>query len=138
MHELSLAVAIVELVERHAQNRVVEAVNVRVGAMRQVVPRSLSFQFEFAARGSVCEGATLIQEPIAALLRCEGCGSEWDPEPPRAATSEELVVLFRCPRCGSSRFQVARGEELEVESIEVTGAPPPGRMDEGERCIARR
>ena len=72
MHELSLAVAIVELVERHAGGRPVEAVNVRVGAMRQVVPRSLSFQFEFAARGSVCEGATLVQEPIAALLRLRG------------------------------------------------------------------
>jgi hydrogenase nickel incorporation protein HypA/HybF len=136
MHELSLAVAVVELVERHARGRPVEAVNVRVGAMRQVVPSSLSFQFEFAARGSVCEGATLVQEPIAAQLRCEDCGNEWDPAPGGAATTEELVVSFRCPGCGSSRFWVARGEELEVESIEVTddaGARPP---NEGERCIA--
>ena len=137
MHELSLAVAIVELVERHAEGRPVGVVNVRVGAMRQVVPRSLSFQFEFAARGSVCEGATLEQEPIAALLRCEDCGNEWDPSPPSAATSEQLVVSFRCPGCGSARFAVARGEELEVVSIEVD-EPRAQATNEEDRCIAPR
>jgi hydrogenase nickel incorporation protein HypA/HybF len=138
MHELSLAVAIVGLVERHARGRRVETVNVRVGAMRQVVPRSLSFQFEFAARGSVCENATLVQEPIAALLGCEDCGNEWDPAPSGAATSEDLVVSFRCPGCGSSRFWVARGEELEVESMEVTDDARARPPNEGERCIAPR
>jgi Zn finger protein HypA/HybF involved in hydrogenase expression len=79
-----------------------------------------------------------VQEPIAALLGCEDCGSEWDPAPGGAATNEELVVSFRCPGCGSSRFWVARGEELEVESIEVTDDAQARPPNEGERCIAPR
>ncbi|HEY7150674.1 MAG TPA: hydrogenase maturation nickel metallochaperone HypA [Solirubrobacterales bacterium] len=138
MHELSLAIAIVELVERYARGRAASVVTVRVGAMRQVVPRSLAFQFELAARGSVCEGATLVQEPIPALLRCNDCGSEWDPAPPSAATRVELLVSFRCTACGSTRFEVARGEELEVDSIEVAEAGLDLPTSERERCIAPR
>ena len=136
MHELSLATAIVQLVERHAAGRRVSAVNVKVGAMRQVVPRSLEFLFEFAARGSVCEGAQLEQELIAARLRCEDCRCEWDPAPPPAETAEELVVSFRCPGCGAARFEVVGGEELEVESIEVTDDGGRRLPHEEERCTA--
>jgi hydrogenase nickel incorporation protein HypA/HybF len=138
VHELSLAVAIVELAERHARGRPVSAVNVRVGALRQVVPRSLSFQFGFASRGSACEGATLVQEPVSARLCCGDCGREWDPAPASAATSEELVVSFRCPGCRSSRFSVTRGEELEVDSIEVVDDVSAGLEREGERCTGPR
>jgi hydrogenase nickel incorporation protein HypA/HybF len=138
VHELALAVAIVDLVERHAAGRRVGAVGLKVGALRQVVPRSLEFHFAFAARGSVCEGALLEQERVAALLRCGDCGNRWDPAPPAAETTGELAVSFRCPACGSARFHVVRGEELEVESIEVVadaGARPAG---EEERCTAPR
>ncbi len=138
MHELSLAIAIVELAERHAAGRRVSAVNLRVGALRQVVPPSLEFHFGFAARGSICEGARLDQEAIAALLCCGDCDTEWDPAPPRAETAGDLVVSFRCPACGSARFEVLRGEELDLESIEVVedgGAPS---VDEEEKCTAPR
>ena len=138
MHELSLAIAIVELVERHAAGRRVSAVNVKVGALRQVVPRSLEFQFGFAARGSLCEAAALEQELVAARLRCEDCRREWDPAPRPAETADELMISFRCPSCGSARFEVAGGDELEVESIEVSdeGALRPPHQEE--RCTAPR
>ena len=139
MHELSLATAIVQLVERHAAERRVEVVNVRVGMLRQVVPRSLEFHFEFAARGSVCEGARLDQELISALLHCEDCGREWDPAPDPAETAGELIVAFRCPACRSARFEVARGEELEVDSIEVAAEASARPLeDQEERCTAPR
>src|SRR5579862_5181312 len=70
VHELSLSSAIVNTVEKHAAGRRVTIVSLRIGAMRQVVPDTLEFYFEFVARGSVCEGAVLEQELIAALLRC--------------------------------------------------------------------
>jgi len=41
MHELALASAVVEAVERHADGRRVLAVHLRVGRLRQVVPESL-------------------------------------------------------------------------------------------------
>ncbi|MGH2858700.1 MAG: hydrogenase maturation nickel metallochaperone HypA, partial [Solirubrobacteraceae bacterium] len=62
MHELSLSGAIVDTAVRHARGRRVTLVSLRVGALRQVVPDSLAFYFEFVARGTLCEGARLEQE----------------------------------------------------------------------------
>jgi hydrogenase nickel incorporation protein HypA/HybF len=108
MHELSLSGAIVNTVVKHARGRPVSVVSLRVGALRQVVPDTLDFYFEFVARGTVCEGARLEQELVPARLRCTGCEREWEVELP----------IFMCPGCGGAA-EVASGDELEVESIEV-------------------
>jgi hydrogenase nickel incorporation protein HypA/HybF len=129
VHELSISTAIVNTAERHAGGRNVTVVDVRVGSMRQVVPDSLRFYFEIVARDTVCAGARLELERIAALLRCADCGREWDPAPPPLATHEPLagpglppVPSFRCPDCRTVG-EVLAGDELEVESIEVEGSP---------------
>jgi hydrogenase nickel incorporation protein HypA/HybF len=118
MHELSISSAIVDTALRHAGGRKVTQVDVRLGAMRQVVPESLAFYFEIVARDTACEGASLELEIVTAWMACEGCGNEWDPAPEPA----EVAVLptFRCPSCGSAGAQVVAGDELEVESIEVS------------------
>ena len=54
MHELSLASAIVDTVERHAEGRPVRVIALRVGALRQVVPESPEFYLEILGRGTVC------------------------------------------------------------------------------------
>ena len=110
MHELSLSSAIVNTVVKHADGRRVSVVNLRVGHLRQAVPDSLEFYFEFVARGTVCEGARLEQEAVPALLRCDACSAEWE---------IELLPFFRCPECGSGHVAVTSGNEFEVESIEV-------------------
>jgi hydrogenase nickel incorporation protein HypA/HybF len=118
VHELSLSSAIVNTVVKHAAERRVTVVFLRVGALRQVVPDTLDFYFEFVARGTVCEEARLEQELIAARLRCAECGEEWAIETP----------AFRCPSCAGSAVTVATGNEFEVESIEVEEA----------QCIGQR
>ena len=119
MHELSLSGAIVNTVVKHAAGRHVTVVTMRVGALRQVVPDTLDFYFGFVSKGTVCESARLEQELIPARLRCAACEREWEIELP----------IFMCPGCGpSGRVEVAAGDELEVESIEVEEA----------ECIARR
>jgi hydrogenase nickel incorporation protein HypA/HybF len=119
LHELSLSGAIVITVVKHAEGRPVSLVSLRVGALRQVVPDSLEFYFEFVSKGTVCEGARLEQELIPALLRCVSCEREWTIDMP----------IFMCPGCRSAgRVEVASGEEFEVESIEV----------EETECIAQR
>ena len=118
MHELSLSSAIVNTVAKHADGRKVTVVNLRVGRLRQVIPDTLEFYFEFVARDSVCDGARLHQEVIPARLRCLGCENEWAIE----------IPAFRCPACGGSDVEVASGDEFEVESIEVEEA----------ECIAQR
>ena len=118
MHELSLSSAIIATAAKHAEGRRVSVVTLRVGRLRQVVPETLEFYFEFVARGTVCEGARLDQEVVEARLRCDPCGAEWGIDAP----------AFRCPDCGGSEVSIVAGSEFEVESIEVEEA----------QCIAPR
>ncbi len=109
MHELSVATAVLNTALKHADDRRVSVVSVRVGAMRQVVPDSLRFYFEIVARDSDCGAAALELVEIEARLRCRACSEEWAPDMP----------AFRCPDCGSTDVAVDAGEELEVDYIEV-------------------
>jgi hydrogenase nickel incorporation protein HypA/HybF len=118
MHEFSIASAVVDTAVKHARGRRVTAVSVRHGRLRQVVPDSLEFAFGIVSRETVCEGARLEQESVPARLRCEACDREWEIEMP----------VFRCPTCGGADVHVLSGEELEVESIEVS--------EEEAACIA--
>jgi Zn finger protein HypA/HybF involved in hydrogenase expression len=52
MHELSLSGAVLNTVVKHAGERRVSLISVRVGRLRQVVPDTLEFYFEFVARGT--------------------------------------------------------------------------------------
>ena len=118
MHEMALAGAIVNTVIKHADDRRVRVITLRVGGMRQVVLDSLEFYFDFAAGDTCCEGAKLDLIRVATRLRCRACGEEWEPE----------IPAFRCPACAGSDVEVASGDEFEVESIEVEEA----------ECIAPR
>jgi hydrogenase nickel incorporation protein HypA/HybF len=118
MHELSISSAVVDTVVAHAAGRKVSVVTMTVGAFRQVVPDSLEFYFDIVSRGTECEGARLDQLFVPLRLGCSGCGEEWEPELP----------VFRCPGCGGSKVELLRGDELEVESIEV---------EEASRCTAQ-
>ena len=118
MHELSVAGAVVDTAIKHAGGRPVTLVSLRVGRLRQVVPDTLEFYFEFVARGTVCEGARLEQEIVEASLRCNPCELAWAIE----------IPAFRCPTCGGADVEVASGNEFEVESIEI----------EEPQCIAQK
>jgi hydrogenase nickel incorporation protein HypA/HybF len=118
VHELSLSGAVLNTVVKHAGERRVSLVSLRIGRLRQVVPDTLEFYFEFVARGTICEGARLEQEIVAASLRCNPCEREWDIE----------IPAFRCPTCGGAEVEVASGNEFEVESIEI----------EEPQCIAQK
>ena len=120
MHELSVASAVLDTVLRHAEERRVLLVTLRIGHLRQVVPDSLRFYYELVARETLAEGARLELILVPARLRCDGCKREWELE----ATPE-----FRCPRCADSGVAVIAGNELEVDSIEV---------EEERECIASR
>ncbi len=128
MHELSISSAIVDTALRHAGGRRVTSVALRVGALRQVVPESLEFYFEIVGRDTLCEGSRLELEVVGAWMTCEVCGCEWDPAPEPLAGHGPLdptgaLPTFRCPGCELAGAQVVRGDELEVESIEVADEP---------------
>lgn len=109
MHELSIATAVLGTALRHAGDRPVELVAMRVGKLRQVVPDSLRFYWEVVARDTVCEDARLELTEIGVGLRCEECEHRWEP----------LIPAFRCPGCGSAHVAIEAGEELEIDYLEL-------------------
>jgi hydrogenase nickel incorporation protein HypA/HybF len=117
MHEMALGSAVVNTATKHANGRPVKVVVMSIGKLRQVVPDSLSFYFDIIAKDTICDGAKLEINIVPALLRCEACTKEWEPDFP----------TFRCPFCMDSKVTVLSGEEFMVESLEV---------EEDEPCIA--
>jgi len=112
MHELSISGAIVDTAIKHADGRKVSVVNVRIGHLRQAIPKSLHFYWEIVTRETLAEGARLELEIVPGRLRCKACNHDWSVDAP----------AFRCPQCASGDVAVESGDELEVESIEVEDA----------------
>jgi len=118
VHELAIAQAVVDVVVRHAQQRRVAAVALRVGHLRQAVPAALDFAFALAARGTVAEGAELVIAELPAVGRCRLCASE----------TELHEFPFRCSACLGTDLELTQGEELLVESVD---------LEEEAACTAR-
>jgi hydrogenase nickel incorporation protein HypA/HybF len=121
MHELSIAEAIVDVLERHADGRPVTCVEVRVGYLRQVVPDALSFAFTLLTAGTALEHAELHIVHVPAGGRCRACGEE--------SVFENLPLA--CAHCESLDVELTAGEELCVEALEVEITPTKERMGHG-------
>lgn len=59
MHELGLAMEVVDIVTRRSAGKVVRRVVVEVGALAAVFPDALTFSFQLASEGTSAAGAEL-------------------------------------------------------------------------------
>jgi hydrogenase nickel incorporation protein HypA/HybF len=109
MHELSIARALADSAERHAQGRRVVKLELRVGHLRQVVPDSLEFAFAAVTRGTALEGAALEITHVPVSGRCRECAAQ--------STMDELPL--RCARCGALDVELLEGEELLLDALEL-------------------
>lgn len=112
MHELSLALGILDNVTEQAASRGIErvsAVHLRVGAMAGIVRDSLRFSWELACANTVAAGARLDIEEVPLAVYCDRCGQE--------KTLERIIL--RCPDCGSPTPRIVRGRELHIVAMEV-------------------
>ena len=113
MHELAIAESVVRIAARHAGERRVTKVYLKVGHLRQVVPSALAFSFELVAQGTSVEGAELEIEEIPATGKCRACGAEI-----RLAS-----FPLQCRECAGFDLELIAGEELYVESLEMEEQP---------------
>lgn len=110
MHELAISHAIVsEVCERIDAGRVLRVV-VEIGQLCAVVPDSIRFCFDLAARGSVVEGAALEILEIPGQGRCRRC---------QAAVALKDCAIGTCGECGGVDVDVVGGLELRIKCVEV-------------------
>jgi hydrogenase nickel incorporation protein HypA/HybF len=112
MHELSIAMCIVEAAMEEARQRNVQvaAVHLRLGALSGVVKDALLFSWEVACQDTPLQGSRLLIEEIPVAVFCAQCNQK---------RVLESVQSFTCPECGSLTGDLLQGKELEVFALEV-------------------
>ena len=112
MHELSIAMSIVDAALEEAQQRGVRvsAVHLRLGVLSGVVKDALLFSWEVACQDTALEGAQLLVEEVPVMVFCPQC------KEPRTLRSTQS---FTCPECNLPTGDVLHGKELEVFALEV-------------------
>jgi hydrogenase nickel incorporation protein HypA/HybF len=113
MHELSIAVSMVERILEESESRgglQVEAVHLNLGVLSGVDKDALSFSYEVACEGTSLAGTKLVIDSIPLLIYCDTCAMERVPE---------SIQQIACPHCHTPSQKIIRGRELEVAALEI-------------------
>ena len=112
MHELSIAMSIVEMAQEEALQRGVQvsAVHLKLGALSGVVKEALLSSYELACDDTPLRGSRLVIEDVPVVIFCPQCQQETPP-----FSWQQLT----CPVCDSPAERVVSGEDLEVVALEI-------------------
>jgi hydrogenase nickel incorporation protein HypA/HybF len=113
MHELSIALSILEIAaeeaERHGGGRVT-AIHLKLGPLSGVVKEALLSAYDLAREGSPLGEARLLVEDVPVVAHCPACAGE------RPVVSIQQLC---CSVCGTPTPQVLTGQELEIVALEL-------------------
>ncbi len=113
MHELSIAMSVVEMAEEESERRGgvrVTAVHLKLGLLAGVVKEALLASYEMACDGTVLQGSHLVIEEVPVVAYCPTC------QAPRTLDS---IQRFACPECKGLVGEVIEGRELQVVALEM-------------------
>ena len=112
MHEVGIMESVLEIAESQARAsgalRILE-IKIRVGRMTGIVPEALEHAFAVLREGTIAAAARLDVEFVPGAFWCVTCAAEFD--------SDDLIG--GCPTCHEPSFDMRRGRELDVVSLEV-------------------
>jgi len=112
MHELSIAMSIVDIAQEEAERRdvTIDAVYLELGPLSGVVADALLFSYEIACSGTPLEGSRLVIKEIPIEVFCQAC---------KAQKILSSMQWFCCPECGTPTSDIIHGKELTVTALEV-------------------
>jgi len=113
MHEITVALSVLEGVRETAREQGIEhvsVVHVRIGALSGVVRDALLFSWDVATTQTIAEGSELRIEEIPLVVFCEYCEGERAPKP---------GFGLLCPECGTASPRIVRGREMQLVAMEV-------------------
>jgi hydrogenase nickel incorporation protein HypA/HybF len=112
MHELSIAMSIVDIAEEEAKKANIKkfaAIELEIGTLSGIVTEALDFAWQEAVKGSVLQDAELKVTPVKAVARCNDCGQNF----------EAQTLYDACPGCGSYFTRLIKGKEMKIKSLTV-------------------
>jgi hydrogenase nickel incorporation protein HypA/HybF len=111
MHELSIAIRVIDLATGHLQaagGGRVAVIRLRVGLLSGVAPEALRSALALAAEGTPLEAAAVEVEEVPVRIWCPAC---------RREVELPGLVPLACPECGARSGDVRAGDELELASL---------------------
>lgn len=115
MHELSLAMEIVQLLEAHSHELTcITSITLDIGTLSCVEQGALRTALGSALQGTLAQGAQVHIHTIEALAQCQDCQHRFNP-PTR---------IDPCPACGSFRKVWLAGQDFRLRSIEGISRAP--------------
>jgi hydrogenase nickel incorporation protein HypA/HybF len=112
MHELSIALSILDLAEEEERNRGgrVAVIYLKLGRLSGVVKDALVSAYEMAREGTALSQADLVIEEVPLVIHCSACAADRAPD---------SAFELRCPACGALTNEIVSGRELEVHALEI-------------------
>lgn len=113
MHELSVAISILEIAEKECERRGgtrVVAVHLKLGPLSGVVKEALVSAYEIALEGSSLARSQLIVEEVPVVVACPVC---------QRKTVIASIQQLCCANCGTPTADIISGNELEVAALEI-------------------
>lgn len=117
MHELSVCIALMEQVERIAQEHRagrVERIVLQLGPLSGVEAPLLEHAWPLAATGTLAAAAELVIETAPVKVKCTQCGAE----------SEVVPNRLLCAACGDYRTRLVSGDEMLLANLELSQLQP--------------
>ena len=112
MHELSIAMNIVEIVEENARKegaKTVTEIELEIGTLSGVVLEALEFAMDSAIKETMLENATVKLTIVNGKAKCTECGIVFDTD----------TAFTPCPGCGNPFSDIVQGKELIVKKLKV-------------------
>jgi len=113
MHELSIALSILEVAEEEAGRRGgvhVDAIYLKVGALSGVVKEALLSAYELATEQTSFADCRLVVEEVPIVVHCSTCNGD------RPVRSLQCLC---CAECGTPASQIVQGKELQLAALEL-------------------
>ena len=112
MHELSIAISIVDTVIKQAEaasaTRVSE-VHLDIGVCSGIEFESLEFSLGVATRDTLLEKTAFMINRVEPVAECPACNHLYSPE----------RVFSHCPECNQPGIRMIKGTELQIKSLLV-------------------
>ncbi|MFC1527312.1 hydrogenase maturation nickel metallochaperone HypA [Candidatus Neomarinimicrobiota bacterium] len=112
MHEMTIAMNIVEIVCKQANDKnahKINSVELEIGELSGIMIDSLEFCFEAACKNTIADGANLNIHTIKAEAFCKTCNYNFNLE----------SNFSPCPTCDDFNFELKKGKELLIKSFNI-------------------